>query len=33
MIDLTWLSIVVGLTVLSLVYVRVLGLGKEEQRP
>ena len=31
MIDLTWLSIVLGLTVLSLIYVRLLGNGNEER--
>lgn len=30
MIDVTWLAIVIGLTVLSLIYVRVLGLGDKE---
>ena len=33
MIDLIWLSIVLGLTVLGLVYVRVLGNGNGKQRP
>jgi hypothetical protein len=30
-IDLTWLSIVLGLTVLSLIYVRLLGPGNGER--
>ncbi len=32
MIDLTWLSVVLGLTVLGLIYVRVLGVGDEEHK-
>lgn len=32
MIDLTWLSVVLGLTVLGLIYVRVLGAGDEEHK-
>jgi hypothetical protein len=30
MIDLMWLSFVLGLTVLGLIYVRLLGVGDEE---
>lgn len=30
MTDLTWLSIVLGLTILGLLYVRVLGTGDQE---
>ena len=30
MIDLTWLSIVLGLTILGLIYVRLLGDGNKE---
>jgi hypothetical protein len=33
MIDLTWLSFVLGLTILGLIYVRVLGTGKSEGQP
>jgi hypothetical protein len=29
-IDLTWLSIVLGLTILGLIYVRLLGDGSQE---
>jgi hypothetical protein len=29
-IDLTWLSIVLGLTILGLIYVRLLGDGNQE---
>jgi hypothetical protein len=32
MIDLTWLSFVLGLTILGLIYVRLLGTGDEEKR-
>ena len=32
MIDLIWLAIVLGLTVLSLIYVRVLGPGNGEHK-
>jgi len=32
-IDLTWLSFVLGLTVLGLIYVRLLGSGEQEKRP
>jgi hypothetical protein len=31
--DLIWLAFVVGLTVLGLIYVRLLGNGNEEGRP
>lgn len=31
MIDLTWLSFVLGLTILGLIYVRLLGTGEEER--
>lgn len=31
MIDLTWLSFVLGLTILALIYVRVLGTGNGEK--
>jgi hypothetical protein len=31
-IDLTWLAIVVGLTILGLIYVRLLGAGNGEHR-
>jgi hypothetical protein len=30
MIDVTWLSYVLGLTILGLIYVRLLGNGREE---
>ena len=30
MIDLKWLGFVLGLTILSLIYVRLLGAGDEE---
>jgi hypothetical protein len=33
MIDLTWLSFVLGLTILGLIYVRLLGNGEQEKRP
>jgi hypothetical protein len=33
MIDLTWLSFVLGLAILGLVYVRVLGTGNGEKNP
>lgn len=33
MIDLTWLSFVLGLTILGLIYVRLLGIGEQEKRP
>ena len=33
MIDLTWLSFVLGLTILGLIYVRLLGNGDQEQLP
>lgn len=33
MIDLIWLSFVLGLTVLGLVYVRLLGSGDRENHP
>lgn len=33
MIDLIWLACVLGLTVLGLIYVRLLGNGKQEKRP
>jgi hypothetical protein len=33
MIDLTWLSFVLGLTILGLVYVRLLGSGDREKHP
>ena len=32
MIDLTWLSFVLGLTILGLIYVRVLGNGNGERQ-
>jgi hypothetical protein len=32
MIDLTWLSFVLGLTILGLIYVRLLGNAKEEHK-
>lgn len=32
MIDLTWLSFVLGLTILGLIYVRVLGAGDQERK-
>lgn len=32
MTDLTWLAIVLGLTILGLIYVRLLGNGREENR-
>lgn len=33
MIDLTWLSFIAGLTILALIYVRVLGTGAEDKQP
>lgn len=33
MIDLTWLLFVLGLTILGLIYVRVLGNGTGERQP
>lgn len=33
MIDLTWLAYVFGLTILGLVYVRLLGTGNGERHP
>jgi hypothetical protein len=33
MIDLTWLSFVLGLTILGLIYVRILGNGNGERHP
>lgn len=33
MSDLTWLALVLGLTILGLVYVRLLGNGEQEKRP
>ena len=33
MIDLTWLLFVLGLTILGLIYVRVLGTGNGEKHP
>lgn len=33
MIDLTWLAYVLGLTILGLIYVRLLGTGNEERKP
>ena len=33
MIDLTWLAYVLGLTILGLIYVRLLGSGEQEKRP
>ena len=33
MIDLIWLSFVLGLTILGLVYVRLLGNGDLERQP
>jgi hypothetical protein len=33
MIDLIWLSFVLGLTILGLIYVRLLGSGDEEKQP
>lgn len=33
MIDLTWLAYVLGLTILGLIYVRLLGNGEQEKRP
>jgi hypothetical protein len=33
MIDLIWLSFVLGLTILGLIYVRVLGTGNGEKQP
>jgi hypothetical protein len=32
-IDLTWLAFVLGLTMLGLIYVRLLGNGEQEKRP
>jgi hypothetical protein len=32
-IDLTWLAFVLGLTILGLIYVRLLGNGEQEKRP
>lgn len=32
MIDLMWLSFVLGLTILSLIYVRLLGTDDQEQQ-
>jgi hypothetical protein len=32
-IDLTWLAYVLGLTILGLIYVRLLGNGEQEKRP
>jgi hypothetical protein len=33
MIDLIWLSFVLGLTILGLIYVRILGTGNGEEQP
>ena len=33
MIDLTWLTFVLGLTILGLIYVRLLGNGNREEQP
>ena len=33
MVDLTWLSFVLGLTILGLIYVRLLGTGGGEKHP
>ena len=33
MIDLTWLAYVLGLTILALIYVRLLGTGNGERQP
>ena len=33
MIDLTWLAYVLGLTILGLIYVRLLGTDEQEQKP
>ena len=33
MIDLTWLAYVLGLTILGLIYVRLLGTGEQEKKP
>lgn len=33
MIDLIWLSFVLGLTILGLIYVRLLGNDEQEERP
>lgn len=33
MIDLTWLSCVLGLTILGLIYVRLLGNSDQGRRP
>lgn len=33
MIDLIWLSFVIGLTILALIYVRLLGNGDRERQP
>lgn len=33
MIDLTWLAFVLGLTLLGLIYIRLLGNGEQEKRP
>ena len=32
MIDLIWLSFVLGLTIFGLIYVRLLGCGNQEER-
>ncbi len=33
MIDLTWLTFVLGLTILGLIYVRLLGTDEQDKRP
>lgn len=33
MIDLIWLSLVLGLTILGLIYIRLLGNGDRERQP
>ena len=33
MIDLIWLAFVLGLTILGLIYVRLLGNSEQEKRP
>jgi hypothetical protein len=33
MIDLTWLAYVLGLTILGLIYVRLLGSSDQEKQP
>jgi hypothetical protein len=32
-IDLTWLALVLGLTILGLIYIRLLGNGEQEKQP